>query len=312
MLDNSCNAMSLKVLITGGSGLVGTTLSSKLTEQGYEVIHLSRFKSKSSKYKTFTWDIAEGVIEQGALDGVDVIIHLAGAGVADKRWTDERKRVLTSSRIDSANLIFEQLKSMNKKINAFISASAIGIYGFDTGGIVQTEDRIQLGDDFLATLTKKWELAADQFGDLGTRVVKLRIGLVLSREGGLLEKLLPVAKIGMSSAFGSGDQYMSWIHIDDLVNMFVESIKNKKLNGVYNAVAPNPVSNKEFLSILSDALNRPYFLPNTPKFLLKFVFGELASAITGGNKVSSRKIEASGFKFQFEDLQASLKDLMRK
>ena len=304
--------MKSKVLITGGSGLVGTKLSSKLTEQGYEVIHLSRFKSKSSKYKTFTWDIASGIIEDGAFENIHSIVHLAGAGVADKRWTKDRKQELTSSRVDSANLIFKTLKYSRQKIDSFISASAIGIYGFDTGGIVQTEDRIQLGDDFLATLTKKWESAADQFSEIDARVVKLRIGLVLSNDGGLLAKLKPIANMGLSSAFGSGSQFMSWIHRDDLVNMIIYSIEKEKIAGPYNAVAPNPVNNKEFLKELSNALKKPYFLPNTPKFVLKLVMGELASAITGGNNVSSQKIQDAGFEFEYEKLDESLTDLLCK
>jgi len=304
--------MKSKVLITGGSGLVGTKLSSKLTEQGYEVIHLSRFKSKSSKYKTFTWDITSGIIEDGAFENIHSIVHLAGAGVADKRWTKDRKQELTSSRVDSANLIFKTLKYSRQKIDSFISASAIGIYGFDTGGIVQTEDRIQLGDDFLATLTKKWESAADQFSEIDARVVKLRIGLVLSNDGGLLAKLKPIANMGLSSAFGSGSQFMSWIHGDDLVNMIIYSIEKEIIAGPYNAVAPNPVNNKEFLKELSNALKKPYFLPNTPKFVLKLVMGELASAITGGNNVSSQKIQDAGFEFEYEKLDESLTDLLCK
>ena len=155
--------MSKKILITGGSGHLGTALSEKLNSLGYEVNHLSRYKNKGSKFPIFTWDIGKGIIEDGALDEVDYIVHLAGAGIADKRWTNERKKVLVTSRTDSAALILDQLKKAGKKIEAFISASAIGIYGFDTGSIIQTEDRTQLGDDFLATLTKKWEHAADQF-----------------------------------------------------------------------------------------------------------------------------------------------------
>lgn len=301
--------MNKRILITGGSGLVGLQLSELLVKQGYEVVHLSRYRSKSSSYKTFTWDLSAKVIEDGAFDGVSQIVHLAGAGVADKRWSTERKAELTSSRIDSANLIYKSLKDSGHKIEAFISASAIGIYGFDTGGIEQTEDRMQLGDDFLATLTKKWEAAADQFDIEGTRVVKYRIGLVLSKSGGLLGKLVPLAKLGLSSAFGSGNQYMSWIHIDDLAKMFLYAIEKTEMNGAYNAVAPGPVVNKDFLTQLAKVLNKPYFLPNTPKFVLKLVLGELSSAITGGNKVSSDKIEQAGFNFQFNNLQDSLTDL---
>ena len=302
--------MSFKILITGGSGLVGLRLSEVLTKRGHEIVHLSRKPIKTSLYKTFYWDISKGEIEQEALDGVHSIIHLAGAGIADNRWTAERKQILTSSRVDSAKLLLKILHTTGNKIDSFISASAVGIYGFDTGGILQTEERKQLGDDFLATLCKKWEASADQFDELGARVVKLRIGLVLSKQGGLLEKLVPIAKFGLGSAFGNGQQYMSWVHIDDLVNMFVNSMEKGHFSGVYNAVAPNPVTNKEFVRQLSQVLDRPYFLPSTPKFLLKIALGELASAITGGNNVSSQKIRDAGFRFQFEHLRESLQHLL--
>ena len=292
--------------------MVGTHLSEKLMQRGYEVVHLSRNKNNSSRYKVFTWNIHENFIEEGAFENVNYIIHLAGAGIADKRWSDKRKQVLASSRVDGANLIYTYLKSTKNSVEAFISASAIGIYGFDTGGIEQTEDRIQLGDDFLATLTKKWEAAADQFIAQDIRVVKLRIGLVLSENRGILEKLLPMAKLGLCSAFGSGEQYMSWIHIDDLVNMFITSMGNSQISGACNAVTPNPVTNKEFLTVLASVLNKPYLLPNTPKFLLSIILGELSSAITGGNKVSAKKIEATHFNFQFAELRKALIDLTKK
>lgn len=304
--------MANRILITGGSGLVGSRLAKKLSEKGNDVALLSRNKDPKSPYKIYTWDISRNVIEEGALENVDYIIHLAGAGVADKRWTEERKKILTSSRVDSANMIFETLLKRGLTIKAFISASAIGIYGFDTGGILQTEDRKQLGDDFLATLTKKWEDAAEQFIQVSERVIKMRIGLVLSKKGGLLDKLIPVLKLGLGSAFGRGEQYMSWLHIEDLVNMFVKAIEDENLNGIYNAVAPSPVTNKEFLKTLSRILERPFFLPNTPKFLMKAALGELASAVTGGNKVSSEKIEKAGFQFHFTTLDAALSDLLKK
>ncbi len=304
--------MDVKVLISGGSGLIGSQLSNSLQHKGYEVVHLSRDKNESSKFRTFNWNIESGFIEEGTFKNVKHIIHLAGAGIADKRWTPKRKQELINSRVESANLIYQYLKTSNHKVESFISASAIGIYGFDTGGILQTEDRLQLGDDYLATLTKKWEVAADQFSDLGARVVKLRIGLVLSNKGGILEKLLPVVKIGMGSAFGSGEQYMSWIHIDDLVRIFIEVVENAEIIGIYNAVAPNPVTNKDFIKILTRVINKPYFLPNTPKFVLKILLGELSSAITGGNNVSSNKIESTGFNFQFIELVEAMKDLIKK
>jgi len=304
--------MKSKILITGGSGLVGSYLSDQLSQEGFEVVHLSRKREHAKKYDTFTWDIPNGTIEDGAFEGVRFIIHLAGAGVAEKKWTSSRKQELISSRVDSANLLFEYLRQHALSVEGFISASAIGIYGFDTGGILQTEDRKQLGDDFLATLTKKWEAAADQFEQLKIRVVKLRVGLVLSTNGGLLEKMLPIAKMGLSSSFGSGEQFMSWIHINDLSSMFIESIKNHEIKGVYNAVAPKPVTNSEFLKKLTFILKRPYFLPNTPKFFMKLIFGELSSAITGGNLVSSKKIEETGFTFHFPELDTALNDLLQQ
>lgn len=302
--------MGKKVLITGGSGLLGSRISELLSERGYEVVHLSRSKNGKSPYTTYRWDIGKGEIESGALDNTSFIIHLAGAGVADKRWTDDRKKLLKSSRIDSANLLLGHLEKSRSKIEAFVSASAIGIYGFDTGSILQTEDRVQLGDDFLATLTKAWETAADQFEICASRVVKFRIGLVLSKKGGLLAKLLPPARFGLSTAFGDGEQYMSWIHIDDLAHMFAMAIEQKTMMGVYNAVAPNPVTNTDFLKTLARTIDRPYILPNTPKIVLKLAFGELSSVITGGNKVSSEKIEKTGFSFGFETLDKALLNIL--
>ena len=302
--------MGKKVLITGGSGLLGNRLSEILTEKGYEVAHLSRTKNSKSPYTTYVWDINKEHIEAGALDNTSFIIHLAGAGVADKRWTDDRKKLLKSSRIDSAKLLLHHLKNSRVNIEAFISASAIGIYGFDTGTILQTEDRVHLGDDFLATLTKDWENAADQFKNYATRVVKLRIGLVLSKEGGLLAKLLPPARLGLSTAFGDGEQFMSWIHIDDLAKMFVMAMEQESMKGVYNAVAPNPVTNTDFLKMLARTIGRPFILPNTPKFVMKLAFGELSSVITGGNKVSSEKIEKAGFTFQFDTIDEALNNLL--
>ncbi len=184
--------------------MVGSHLSSKLQSQGYEVVHLSRNKSASSKFQTFRWEINRGFIEEGAFKNVSHVIHLTGAGIADKRWSAKRKKELISSRVESANLIYNYLKSNNHKIETFISASATGIYGSDTGSDLQTEDQLSLADDFLAKLTQNWEAAANQFSDLGLRVVKLRMGLVLDKDDGLMKKMKPLANLGLGSAFGSG------------------------------------------------------------------------------------------------------------
>ncbi len=302
--------MSSKVLITGGSGLIGTALSKRLQERGHEVIHLSRQKRNNVPYPVFLWDIDKNFIEDGAFEGVDAIIHLAGANIADSRWTAKRKKELADSRIRGARLIYDHLSSKSHEVKAFISASAIGIYGYDTGDELITEDHPPNSHDFLAILTRQWEEAADAFSELSIRVVKLRIGLVLSTEGGLLKKLLPLAKLGLSSAFGNGRQFMSWIHLDDLVEMFVKAVGDEKMRGSYNAVAPKPVTNREFLKTMARVTGRPYFLPDTPKFVLKLMLGEMADAVAGGNKVSCEKIQRKGFHFKFASLEGVLNDLL--
>ena len=302
--------MRKKVLITGGSGLIGTALSARLVRDGYEVVHLSRKRPKDSPYKTFLWNIDDNFMEEGALDGVGTIIHLAGANIADKRWTARRKKELADSRIDSARLIRDKLSSVSHEVETFISASAIGIYGYDTGDAWITEDHAAHPHDFLAVLTRQWEEAADAFKEMNIRVVKLRIGLVLSRHGGLLKKLLLPAKLGLSSAFGTGRQFMSWIHIDDLTAMFAKAIADPQMSGAYNAAAPQPVTNREFLKTLAKALHRPYFMPAIPRAVLKLMLGEMADAVAGGNRVSCQKITEAGFQFRFENLETALADLL--
>ncbi len=306
------NPYKSHVLITGGTGLVGRQLSGALAARGYIVTHLSRMRVPFGQFETFLWNPADEFLEEKALENVDYIIHLAGAGVADKLWTNERKEELYASRIDSADLIFGKLKKGKQKLSAFISASAIGIYGYDTGDTLVTEEQKVQADDFLSDLVKNWEKAADQFRELGTRVVKFRIGLVLSEEGGLLKKLVPIVNYGFAAPFGNGRQFMSWIHIDDLVNMFVEALENHMLNGTYNAVAPQPVTNSAFIKTLAKVLGKPFFLPGIPRFLLILGLGEMAKSVTGGNKVSCKKILDSGFRFQYPELGSALRNLLSK
>jgi uncharacterized protein len=300
------------VLITGGTGLVGRQLSGELVARGYIVSHLSRERTPSGQFETFLWNPSEEFIEDKALENVDYIIHLAGAGVADKRWTNERKEELYASRIDSTDLIFQKLKKGTKRLSAFISASATGIYGFDTGNTLVTEEQKIQADDFLSDLAQDWENAADQFHELGARVVKFRIGLVLSNQGGLLKRLRPIVNYGLAAPFGNGRQFMSWIHIDDLVNMFVEALENHMLNGTYNAVAPQPVTNSAFIKTLAKVLGKPFFLPGIPRFLLRLGLGEMVKSIAGGNKVSCKKIQDSGFRFLYPELELALRNLLLK
>jgi hypothetical protein len=301
--------MSAKILITGGTGLVGTRLTEHFLKEGYEVFHLSRSEGGSGVVKTYQWDIHNNYIDEEALK-VDYIIHLAGAGVADSRWTSKRKQIIYNSRIDSTNLLFQKVKENGIKLKGLISASAIGYYGLDTGDSICMETD-NPGKDFLADVVVDWEKAADQFeNELNIPTAKIRIGVVLSNEGGALPKLVQPIKFGVGAPIGSGQQYMSWIHLDDLVGIFAFAIE-KNLRGTYNAVAPNPETNKSLSKQAAKALNKPFFFPNVPGFVLKLIFGEMAGILLGGNRVSSKKIEENGFIFKFPTASKALANLLK-
>lgn len=300
--------MAKKILITGGTGLVGKVLTQSLLEKGYQVAYLSRSKKQIENVEVYEWDIPNQKIEEEAFKDLEGVIHLAGAGVADKSWTAARKKEILDSRTESTKLLHHYLSKVESKPKAFISASAIGIYG-DSGEILMTEGSPQ-ATDFLADVTKKWEKEIDPIADLGIRTVKLRIGVVLSPDGGALAKLVQPIRMGAGAALGSGKQYMSWIHIQDLANMFVWALENENSVGAYNAVAPSPVSNSEMTQQIAKVLKKPLILPNVPSFAMKLMLGEMASIVLAGSKVSSQKIEAAGFEFQFADLEKTLKDLL--
>jgi len=297
--------MMNNILITGGTGLIGMKLSELLTSKGYQVAHLTRNKQQNPKFKQFEWDIANEVIEDGALKFAHVIIHLAGAGVADKRWTAERKQTIIESRTKSADLLFKELqKEKEHTVQQFISASAIGYYGMYTGNTLLREDH-KSGDDFLAEVVVKWENAADQFQSLGLPVSKLRVGVVLAKEGGALPQLAKPIKLGVGAALGSGDQYMSWVHIDDICQMFLHLLENN-LNGTFNGVAPQPVTNKEMTKAVANELDKPLWLPNVPGFVMKLVLGEMAGIVLGGNKVSSEKIIDTDYVYVHPELKEAI------
>lgn len=301
--------MASTYLITGGTGLVGTRLTEILKEQGHSVRYLSRSSGTKNGIKAYAWDIEKQTMDQAALDGVDAIIHLAGAGVADKSWTKERKKEILDSRTKSTQLLRETLKSIDHKVKAFISASAIGYYGWDAGGVWKKEES-RFGDDFLATVTKAWEEEVDHIEGLGIRVAKLRIGIVFSEKGGALYEIAKPIKFGVGAPLGAGDQYMSWIHIDDLSNMFIYACENEQVSGVYNAVGPNPATNKEITKSTAKVLGKPCFLPNVPGFVLKIMLGKRAAMVLGGSRVSPEKIMEAGFKFEYPELDAGLRNLL--
>ena len=298
------------VLITGGSGLIGTRLTEFLIARGYVVSHLGRSRKKNEVH-TFRWDIEKGTIEAGALDNVDAIVHLAGAGVNDKRWTSKRKKEILESRTRSTRLLFETLAKKNHKLSTFISASGIGYYGFgDAQKVFNESDRP--GSDFLAVVTSAWENAVDTLRDRAWRLVKIRIGVVLSDRGGALTELARPVKLFAGAPLGSGDQCMSWIHLDDLCGIFIKALEDDRMDGVYNAVAPNPVTNRVMTEAIANALHKPLLLPPIPGFLIKIAVGEIAEVVLNGSVVSSDKIQEAGFTFQFQTLEKALDNLLAK
>lgn len=299
-----------KVLITGGSGLIGTRLSELLIDKGYKVSHLSRSNRKKNDIEVYQWDIEKGIIEEGAIDTADYIVHLAGAGVADKRWTEERKKEIIDSRIDTANLLYEYLQKTPHKVKAFIGSSGISYYG-DSGKEIKTESASK-GTGFLSDVTEVWERSTFQMKKLKLRTVAIRTGLVLSQKDGVLTKLALPVKFGIGNYFGDGQHIYSWIHIDDLCNIYIKAIEDESMQGVYNGVAPNPVTNKDFVLTIAKALGRPKISIPVPEFALRLALGEMADAVMEGIRVSSEKIEGQGFVFEHPKLLAALKDIYER
>ncbi len=309
MTDSSSKLRSQmqRVLITGGSGLVGLRLSELLTEKGFEVSHLSRNPTKGT-YQSFHWDIKKNEIDKEAIKNCDTIIHLAGAGVASKRWTKKWKDEIYNSRIDSTRLLVESIRNHNSRLSHFISASAIGFYGWDTGDQL-VDENAEKGSGFLADVVADWENEVSKLDEFGVKNSMVRIGIVLSDKGAALVEMMKPIKLGFGAALGSGKQFMSWIHIDDLCELFIHLIESGQ-SGIYNGVGPEPVTNKVFTKELASHLKKPLFLPNVPSLALKLMLGEMQVMLTGGNKVSSKKIEQTGFNFQYPSLHSALKDLL--
>lgn len=302
-------AVSNKILITGASGLIGTRLTELLMERGDEIYHLGR-TGKHSSARSFVWNIEQSALDRDALKNVTTIIHLAGAGVAEQRWTKKRKGEIRKSRVQSTRLLYDALRKNKNIVDTFISASAIGYYGFE-GNEVFTEQSAP-GSDFLADVTRQWELAADQLCELGIRVVKLRIGIVLSQRGGALKKMITPIKIFAGAPLGTGDQYLSWIHIDDLCRIFIKAIDDPAMHGAYNAVALKPVTNREMIRAIAKVLHKPLIMPAIPSFVLKIILGEMAEIVVSGNRVSADKILQTGFNFKFPVLEDALKDIFKQ
>jgi hypothetical protein len=299
----------MKYLITGGSGLIGREITKILLEKNENVNWLTSSKKEKKDVKCFNWNINKNQLDENCFQDVDVIIHLAGAGIADKKWTVERKKELIESRIKSTQLLFECLKLMKNKPKTIVCSSAIGIYKNQNDHLLNEES--ETGSDFLADLTLQWEQAVNKFETIGIRVVKLRIGIVLSKDGGYLKSIAAPIKLGLAAALGNGKMITSWIHVSDLANLFLYAAINEKMQGVFNAVAPNPVTNFEMTKQIAKTLNKPFFLPNVPAFILKLVFGELSSVILMSQNISSKKTEEIGFKFEYLNVTDALKNIYK-
>lgn len=292
------------ILITGGSGLIGKNITQLLESEGHALAWLSRNPKKYAQ-KSFSWDIEKKSIDHAAIEWADGIIHLAGEGVAEKRWTPDRKIAILESRTHSTSLLHEAIQHASKKPEFFISASAVGFYGFDTEDKL-VDENTKPGTDFLAQVVIAWENEVKKIADLGLRTVLLRIGIVLDKDGGALKEMM---KPPIAAPLGSGNQWMSWIAIDDLVRMFSFAVNDKKLSGSYNAVGPNPATNAELTKAAAKHAGKTYIGLGVPGFGLKLILGEMAMMVLGGNKVSSKKIQEAGFEFTYPKLDGAMKEI---
>jgi uncharacterized protein (TIGR01777 family) len=302
------------VLITGGTGMVGTSLTQLLLSKGYQVIILTR-KPQTSPIPNLTyavWDIAKGTIDPLAFEKADTIVHLAGAGVADKRWSKKRKQEIVDSRVMSGALLVKYLTAHTHQVKTVVTASAIGWYGPDTEqslqyGFTETDP---VDAAFLGDTCKQWEDSVKPIETLGIRLVTLRIGIVLNKQGGALAEFIKPAKFGLATIFGTGNQMVSWIHQNDLCKMILFGIQTASLKGVYNAVSPDPTSNKDLIIAITKKL-RSFYLPiPVPAFVLNIMLGEMSIEILKSAKVSSNKIQEADFKFDYPTLNSALHELL--
>jgi uncharacterized protein (TIGR01777 family) len=296
------------ICLTGAHGMIGTALIPRLRADGHRVRRLVRGAPEGAD--DVRWDPDAGTIDAAGLEGVDAVVHLAGAGIGDKKWTPERKQLVLESRTRGTGLLARALAGLDRKPSVLVSASAIGYYG-NRGDDTLTEDELP-GHDFGAQVCVAWEDETKAAAEAGIRVVRMRTGLVLAKQGGLLQRVLLPFKLGIGGRLGSGKQYMSWIALDDDISAIVHLLDTASLSGPVNLTAPNPVRNREFTSSLGHAVNRPTILP-TPMFGLKIVYGgELVDTLLGSQRVSSAKLQESGFEFAQPELDAALDAILHQ
>lgn len=299
----------MKILITGATGLIGEDLVKLLLSKGHSVNYLTTSKAKivnKPNYRGFYWNPTQSKIDENCIYGIDVIVHLAGASIA-KRWTNTYKQEIIESRVLSSELLYNLVRKHPNQVKQFVSASGTAVYpeSFDK---VYDETTSDSEVSFLSNVVNKWEESADRFQVLGLKVCKLRTGIVLSNRGGALTEMIKPIKLGFGAPIGNGKQIQSWIHIKDLVSMYCFVIE-KQLEGIYNAVTPYPVSNKELTTVIAKRLKKPLFLPNIPIFIMKLFLGEMSYLLFSSKKLSSQKIINEGFQFQYPNIKEAIADL---
>lgn len=298
--------MAKNVLLTGGTGFIGKHLTNVLIDNGFTVSILSRSARENTPLITYyKWNLKTNYIHENAVLEADYIIHLAGEGIAEKRWTKRRKRLILESRIKPIDLIFSILEKNNKTLDAFVSASAVGIYGAVTSHKICTENTPP-ANDFLGTTCQEWENTVDKLNTLGIRTAKIRTGIVFGKDEGFLKKIVPSFKAGFGAVLGTGKQYLPWIHVEDLCQIYLKAIVDEKLHGAYNACVTDNTTNARFSRTLSNLFGYAIWLPKVPTFVLKIVLGEMSQAVLKGQRASSEKIQKTGFEFQFTDLEKVL------
>lgn len=296
------------VLIGGGTGLIGTRLSALLKAKGYEVMHLSRTARPDAEFPAFEWDVEAGTIDEAAVGKADYVINLAGAGIADRPWTKARKKLIISSRVNAPALLADTFERLGHSPKAYISSSAIGYYG-DRGNEWMSEDAAP-GNGFLSESTQAWETAIQGVAKTGPRTVGLRVGIVLSTQGGALEKMLIPFRFYTGTYFGDGEQWYSWVHIDDICRMFIHALETPSMEGFYNAVAPNPVTNKRLVMEMKEALHSAAVILPAPAFALRLAMGEMADAILDSTRVLADKIQETGFTHEYPSIDRALQSLL--
>lgn len=299
----------MKVLLSGASGLVGSAVAGNLSSKGVEILRLVRHAPRDEAHE-FRWSASEGITDRVKLEALDAVIHLAGEPIAEGRWTEEKKQHIRESRVRGTQVLAEALAKLERKPLVLLSASATGYYG-SRGSEILTEESAP-GDDFLALVCKDWEEATAPAAEAGIRVVRMRFGIILSEEGGALAKMLTPFRLGVGGRMGSGEQYMSWISLEDVVGVIDFLLEKDSLSGPVNVSTPEPVTNREFTEALGEALSRPTLIP-VPRFALRAAFGEMADvALLASQRAEPARLSSSGYLFRHAELKAALRSILKK